>query len=592
MPEEKKESQVIKLPLKITVGDLAKKFDIAVTELIKVMMSNGIVANVNELVDYDIAAIIAEELEIKTELDHKVIDDTEELVADKLTELLKAEQENSKNLTPRPPIVTVLGHVDHGKTTLLDTLKKTKLADKEAGRITQHISSYQVKEKGKLITFIDTPGHEAFQAMRERGASIADIAILVVAADDGVKPQTKEVIKFLAEKKIPTVVAINKIDKQNADINRVKQELAENELLVEGYGGDTPFVEISAKNNKNLDELLETVLLVADMSELTADYDRDALGVVLEAEKDPKKGPLANIIIKTGTLKVGQDVLIGNISGRVRKIEDYTGTPISKAPPSMPITIYGLSEVPKSNEILQIIDVKAKRKIKLLGGNETKRDLDSSAIINDINASLMNKYSIILKADTQGSLEAITQVLQTISSKEIVLKIIQSGVGPITEKDIQTAQSGGATVYGFNVHPTQSAKQLAEKTEIITKSYNIIYELIEDVKEEMSSRLAPEIKRTDLGRLKVLAIFKNMKKSMIVGGKVMNGKIVKGAQIEILRDKQPINKGKLVQLQHNKEEVEEVKENFECGLTFEGTEKIEVGDILLSFEEEEVKRKI
>ncbi len=592
MPEEKKESQVIKLPLKITVGDLAKKFDIAVTELIKVMMSNGIVANVNELVDYDIAAIIAEELEIKTELDHKVIDDTEELVADKLTELLKAEQENSKNLTPRPPIVTVLGHVDHGKTTLLDTLKKTKLADKEAGGITQHISSYQVKEKGKLITFIDTPGHEAFQAMRERGASIADIAILVVAADDGVKPQTKEVIKFLAEKKIPTVVAINKIDKQNADINRVKQELAENELLVEGYGGDTPFVEISAKNNKNLDELLETVLLVADMSELTADYDRDALGVVLEAEKDPKKGPLANIIIKTGTLKVGQDVLIGNISGRVRKIEDYTGTPISKAPPSMPITIYGLSEVPKSNEILQIIDVKAKRKIKLLGGNETKRDLDSSAIINDINASLMNKYSIILKADTQGSLEAITQVLQTISSKEIVLKIIQSGVGPITEKDIQTAQSGGATVYGFNVHPTQSAKQLAEKTEIITKSYNIIYELIEDVKEEMSSRLAPEIKRTDLGRLKVLAIFKNMKKSMIVGGKVMNGKIVKGAQIEILRDKQPINKGKLVQLQHNKEEVEEVKENFECGLTFEGTEKIEVGDILLSFKEEEVKRKI
>ncbi len=592
MPEEKKESQVIKLPLKITVGDLAKKFDIAVTELIKVMMSNGIVANVNELVDYDIAAIIAEELEIKTELDHKVIDDTEELVADKLTELLKAEQENSKNLTPRPPIVTVLGHVDHGKTTLLDTLKKTKLADKEAGGITQHISSYQVKEKGKLITFIDTPGHEAFQAMRERGASIADIAILVVAADDGVKPQTKEVIKFLAEKKIPTVVAINKIDKQNADINRVKQELAENELLVEGYGGDTPFVEISAKNNKNLDELLETVLLVADMSELTADYDRDALGVVLEAEKDPKKGPLANIIIKTGTLKVGQDVLIGNISGRVRKIEDYTGTPISKAPPSMPITIYGLSEVPKSNEILQIIDVKAKRKIKLLGGNETKRDLDSSAIINDINASLMNKYSIILKADTQGSLEAITQVLQTISSKEIVLKIIQSGVGPITEKDIQTAQSGGATVYGFNVHPTQSAKQLAEKTEIITKSYNIIYELIEDVKEEMSSRLAPEIKRTDLGRLKVLAIFKNMKKSMIVGGKVMNGKIVKGAQIEILRDKQPINRGKLVQLQHNKEEVEEVKENFECGLTFEGTEKIEVGDILLSFKEEEVKRKI
>ncbi len=602
MPEEtitkKEESktsatkQAVKLPLKITVGDLAKEFDVAVTELIKIMMSNGIMANVNELVDYDIAAIIAEELKIKTELDHKAINDNEELVVDKLAELLKAEQENSKNLTPRPPIVTVLGHVDHGKTTLLDTLKKTKLAAKEAGGITQHISSYQVEEKGKLITFIDTPGHEAFQAMRERGASVADIAILVVAADDGVKPQTKEVIKFLAEKKIPTIVAINKIDKQNADINRVKQELAENELLIESYGGDTPFVEISAKNNKNLDALLDTILLVADMGELTADNDRDALGIVLEAKKDKSQGPLANIIIKTGTLKVGQDIMVGNIPGRIRNVTDYTGKSIAKAGPSMPITISGLTNVPNSNEILQVIDSKSKRKAKLIDDNTNQKDLSSSAIINDINASLMTKYSIILKADTQGSLEAITQVLQTISSEEIVLKIIQSGVGPITEKDVQTAQSGNATIYGFSVHPTPSANQLAEKVDITTRSYNIIYELIENVKEEMSSLLAPEIKRTDLGRLKVLAIFKNMKKSMIVGGKVMNGKIIKGEQLEILREKQPIAKGKLVQLQQNKEEVEEVKENFECGLTFEGTEKIEVGDILLGFKEEEVKRKI
>lgn len=592
MSKEKKEVTTIKLPLKITVGDLAEKFDIAVTKLIKIMMSNGIMANVNELVDYDIAAIIAEELEIKTELDHQAIDASEDLVADKLTELLKAEQENSKNLTSRPPIVTILGHVDHGKTTLLDTLKKTKLADKEAGGITQHISSYQVEEKGKLITFIDTPGHEAFQAMRERGASVADIAILVVAADDGVRPQTKEVIKFLAEKKIPTIVAINKIDKQNADTNRVKQELAENELLVEGYGGDTPFAEISAKNNKNLDKLLDTILLVADINELTADYNRNALGVVLEAKKDPQKGPLANIIIKTGTLKIGQDVLIGNTKGRIRKIEDYSGTSIAKALPSMPITIYGLSQIPNSNEILQIIDTKTKQKSKLLNKKQEPRDLSSSIIIDNINASLVNKYSIILKADTQGSLEAIEQVLKTIRSDEIILKIIQAGVGPITEKDIQTAQSGQATVYGFNVYPTQSATQLAKKVEISTKIYNVIYELIENVKEEMSTRLTPEIKRTDLGRLKILAIFKNMKKSMIVGGKVINGKIVKGEQIEVLRNKQPLGKGKLVQLQQNKEETNEVKENFECGLTFEGTEKIEIGDILLSFKEEEIKRKI
>ena len=585
------DKKAVKLPLKITVGDLATALDVAVPELIKVMMNNGIMANVNELVDYDIAAIIAEELGIETELDHQETGD-DELVIDKLTELLQAEQENSKNLKPRPPIVTVLGHVDHGKTTLLDTLKKTKLADKEAGGITQHISSYQVKEKDRLITFIDTPGHEAFQAMRERGASVADISILVVAADDGVKPQTKEVIKFLLEKKIPTVVAINKIDKPGANINKVKQELAEHNILVEGYGGDVPVCEISAKNNIGLDKLLETVLLLADITELTADYDRGALGVVLEAEKDTQKGPLANIIIKTGTLKVGQDVSIGHINGRVRKIEDYTGKAIPQATPSMPITIYGLPEVPNSNEILQVLTGKQKKKIKFTNTATATKDLSSNAIINDINASLLTKYSIILKADTQGSLEAIEQVLQTINSDEVVLKIIKKGVGPITEKDIQTAQSGEAVLYGFNIFPTQSASQLAEKVSATIKTFNIIYELIEDVKSEMSSRLAPEIKRTDLGRLKVLAIFKNMKKSMVVGGKVMNGKIVKGEFLEVLRDKEVIGLGKLTQLQHNKEDVSEVKENFECGLTFEGQTKIEVGDILLSYKEEEVKRKI
>ncbi len=581
----------IKLPLKITVGDLADKFDVPVTELIKIMMNNGIIANVNELVEYDIAAILAEELDLQTELDHKLIDD-DKLDIDELTELLQAEQENSKNLKPRPPIITVLGHVDHGKTTLLDTLKKTKIAEKEAGGITQHINSYQVKKGDKLITFIDTPGHEAFHSMRERGASLADIAILVVAADDGVKPQTKEVITFLLEKKIPTVVAINKIDKPGANINRVKQELAEEGLLLEGYGGDIPFNEISAKNNTGLDDLLETILLLADINKLTADYDREALGVVLEAKKDSQKGALANIIIKTGTLKIGQDIVIGNITGRIRKIEDYAGNSISKALPSMPITIYGLPQVPNSNEILKVLDKKLKRHLKLNNPKAEIKDLDSSTIINNINASLVNKYSIILKADTQGSLEAIEQILQTINSKEIVLKIIQKGVGPITEKDIQTAQSGEAIIYGFNVFPTQSASQSAEKTNTNIKTFRIIYELMEDIKEEMSSRLAPEIKRTDLGRLKVLAIFKNMKKSMVVGGKVMNGKTVKGEFLEVLRDKEVVGSGKLAQLQHNKEDVSEVKENFECGLTFEGSTKIEVGDTLLCYKEEEIKRKI
>ena len=588
------EKEVVELPAKIKVGDLAEKLNIPVTDLIKTMMSNGVMATVNELLDYEIAAIISEELGRKTSL-IKESSDSKENNKNSLDELeaLLAEDKKKKNLKNRPPIVTVLGHVDHGKTTLLDTLKQTKIADKEAGGITQHISSYQVKEKNRLITFIDTPGHEAFQAMRERGASLADIAVLVIAADDGVKPQTEEVINFVKEHQTPLVVAINKIDKPNADVNRVKQELAERGILVEGYGGDVPVAEISAKKNINLDTLLDTILLLADIHELKADYDRDAVGVILESKKDPRKGILANVIIKTGTLKVGENVIINGHISRIRKIENYLGQSIEKATPSMPITIYGLTQIPGNNEILRLASQEEIRK-KEKSKQEEKQNqpLDSSTIINNINAALMKKYSIILKADTHGTLEALEQVLKTIQSDEITLKIISSEVGPITEKDVQIAQTDQATIYGFNIYPTESAKQLAQKTGVSIKNFQIIYELIEDVKEEMSERLEPEIKRTDLGRLKVLAIFKTTKKSMIVGGKVTNGKMVKGKKLEIIRDKTPIGQGELTQLQHNKEDVQEVKENFECGLTFSGTDKIQVGDTLICFQEEQIKRKI
>ncbi len=586
--------KVVKLPTKISVGNLADKLNIEISQLIKTMLDNGIVANVNDLIDYDIAAILAEEFGIVTEeLDNRDQKDDQNSISDRLAEILERDTQNKKELKKRPPIVTVLGHVDHGKTTLLDTLKKTKLAEKEAGGITQHINSYQVKENNRLITFIDTPGHEAFQAMRERGASIADIAILVVAADDGVKPQTKEVIDFLLTKNIPTVVAINKIDKPTANTNKVKQELAEHKIFLEGYGGDIPYNEISAKNNINLDKLLETVLLVADINEIKGNYDSPPVGIVLEAKKDPRKGPLANIIIKNGTLKVGQDVIVGNIKGRIRKIEDYTGKNIKEATPSMPATIYGLPEVPNNNDLLEILTKEKEKELK--EKHETvslNKNLDSSTIIKNIDAALKNKFPIILKADTQGSLEALEQVLETLPKDEIVLKIIQKGVGPITEKDIQTAESGEAIIYGFNVYPTQSASQFGKKTKIVIKSFKIIYELIEDIKDEMSNRLEPEIKRTDLGKLKVLAIFKNMKKGMIVGGKVTTGKMVKNEQLEVLRDKEVIGKGILTQLQQNKEDVSEVKENFECGLTFSGNTKIEVGDTIRCFKEEEIKRKI
>lgn len=597
MPMPQKAQKTIKIPFQITVGDLAKKLDLDATAVITKLMENGIMASINEVIDYETAVLITEDFGFETEVEDSVVDD-EILTVEKLSEILKLEQENSEKLSLRAPIVTILGHVDHGKTTLLDTLRKTHIAEKESGGITQHISAYQAIKKDKLITFIDTPGHEAFAAMRQRGAGMADIAILVVAADDGVKPQTKEVAQFLTENKIPTIVAVNKIDKPEANVNRVKQELAEVGVLVEGYGGDIPINEISAKENRGLDDLLDTILLVAEVQNFKANEDRGALGVVLEAHKDPQKGAVATVLIKTGILKVGQDITIGGINGRVRKIEDYTGKSVKSAPPSMPVTLIGLPEVPNSNDVLQVqdggLDRKKKKMLARQSHSFAKGAVASSSqdLIKNIDTALMKKFSIIIKSDVQGTLEAIKQILNTIPSDEILLDILYAGVGPITETDIQAAQTGNAAIYGFNVSPTPIASRFAEENDVSVKSYSVIYELVEDVKEQMSELLEPEIKRVDLGRLKVLAVFKNLKRGIVVGGKVMNGKMVKGEFIEILRDKEPQGIGTLIQLQQNKQDVAEVKEGLECGITFEGKEKIFAGDVLLSYKEEKIKRKL
>lgn len=595
MPQENKNT--VKIPFQLTVGDLAKRLDLSSIEVIKKLMENGIMASINEVIDYETAVLIAEEFGFETVVEESAIDD-EILTIEKLGELLKLEQETSDTLTTRAPIVTILGHVDHGKTTLLDTLRKTHIAEKESGGITQHISAYQAKKKDALITFIDTPGHEAFASMRQRGAGIADIAILVVAADDGVKPQTKEVALFLAENKIPTIVAVNKIDKPEANVNKVKQELAEIGILVEGYGGDIPINEISAKQNLGLDDLLETILLVAEVQKFEANKERGALGVVLEAHKDPQKGAVATVIIKTGTLKVGQNITIRSINGRVRKIEDYAGNSVKSAGPSMPVTLIGLPDVPNSNDVLQVqsgqLDRKKRKLLARQGAFVSKGAVahNSQDLIRNIDAALMKKFSLIIKADAKGTLEAIKQILKTIPSDEVSLDILYDGVGPITETDIQAAQTGTAAVYGFNVSPTPIASRFAESNKVTVKSYNVIYELVADVKEQMSELLDPEIKRTDLGRLKVLAVFKNLKKGIVVGGKVMNGKLIKGEFLEILREKELQGTGKLLQLQHNKQDVAEVKEGLECGITFEGKEKIFPGDTLVCYKEEKIKRKL
>ncbi|OGI25133.1 MAG: translation initiation factor IF-2 [Candidatus Moranbacteria bacterium RBG_13_45_13] len=589
---EEIEKVKVKIPTLVTVKRFAELLGVGVTDVIKELMKNKILATINDEIDYDTAAVIASDLGFETEEDLEVAG-TGAMTLEQLDEILKKERESGKNLKHRPPVVTILGHVDHGKTTLLDTIRKTSVVEKEAGGITQHISAYQVKKKGEIITFVDTPGHEAFSAMRERGVSLADIAILVVAADDGVRPQTEEVISYLKDKKIPMVVAINKIDKPNANIQKVKQELADRGIVIEEWGGDVVSAEISAKQNMGIDELLDMVLLVAEVEDLRADYKRFPLGVVIESRLDPQKGHIATVLVRTGTLKVGQDVVVGTIAGRVRRLDDFRGKQMKEAGPSMPATVVGLSQSPNVNDVLQgVVDLKSAKAMEKgfqVNGSQEKK-LDSQTLLKSIEDQNINRLNIVLKTDVQGSLEAIEQILGTIKSDEVGINYVKQGVGDITESDVKLGQTSGAVVFGFNIQPTTVAKRLAEMNNVEIKTYHIIYELVEDIKKRLTDMLGEETRRTDRGKLKVLAVFKTGKKDMIVGGKVTSGKIVSGENIEILREEKSLGRGKLANLQQNKVDVDEVKEGFECGITFFGETKIKEGDILVCFHEEVVKK--
>lgn len=591
-PEIKK---IVKLPPLITVKKFSEFLELPVSQIISELMKNKILATINEDIDFETASIIAQDLGFETEKDLE-ISTSEILTLEKLIEICKQENESGKNLSSRPPIVTILGHVDHGKTTLLDNIRKSSVAAKEAGGITQRISAYQVKKNGQLITFIDTPGHEAFSAMRERGVSIADIAILVVAADDGARPQTEEVINYLKEKKIPVIVAINKIDKPEANLPKVKQELADREILIEEWGGKIICNEISAKQNIGIDKLLESILLTAEMENLHADSKRNGLAVVLESHLDPHKGPVSTVLVKTGTLKIGQDITAGSVWGRIKKIEDFTGKSVDSAGPSMPATIIGLRDTPNVNDTLQVMDkkmsVRLKSKLEAEKAFGSKKEVSKKKIYEAIDKNKVKKLDIILKADVQGSLEAIKQIVSSINSKEVTVGYIKTGVGSITESDVKIAQSSNAVIFGFNTTATSVAKRMAEGSNIEIKISNVIYELIESIKNKMAEMLPPEIIRTDLGALKVLEVFKTGKHDMIVGGKVIKGKAIKKCAIEIKRDKEIIGKGILSNLQQNKSEVEEVRQGNECGITFEGESKIKEGDTLIFYDEKEVKRKL
>jgi len=500
-------------------------------------------------------------------------------------------KEKKENIRSRPPIVVVLGHVDHGKTTLLDTIQKTNVVEKEAGGITQHIGAYQIKHNDKLITFIDTPGHEAFSQMRSRGAKVADIAILVIAAEEGVKPQTKEVISHIKKEKIPVVVALNKTDKPQANPEKVVGELEKEKLVVEERGGKVPAVKISAKEGTGIDELLEMILLVAEMEELKADIEKPANGVVVESYLDSKRGATATFLVIEGILKNGQWIACGNTYGKIKILEDFQGKKIEEAKPSFPVIVIGLNDVPIVGEKFRVVESEEQAKSSIA---ETKSDLSAEtqeAEAEDLGEEAKT-LNLILKADVQGSLEAIEDNLKKIDLQGIGLNILKTEVSEVSESDVKTAYPANALIIGFRVKVPTNILNLAKRSEIKIRNYEVIYELFEGIKKEAAKLLKPEITKEDLGKLKVLAIFRREKSRMIVGGKVIEGKLINKASLDVMRNEEKIASGKITQLQHNKKDVGEVEKGREAGILYEGEPVIEEGDILEVYKKEKKKREL
>lgn len=496
----------------------------------------------------------------------------------------------------RPPVVVVLGHVDHGKTKLLDTIRKTKVAEKESGGITQHIGAYQTDVNGKTITFLDTPGHEAFSAIRSRGAKVADIAILVVAADEGVKPQTKEAIKIIKEEKIPFIVALNKIDKEGANVQKVKQDLAAEDVLVEDWGGKVPVVEISAKAGKNISELLDMILLVAELEELKEDLSPPAKGIIIESNLDKRRGYVATGLVQKGILNLGDWIVVGTVVGKIKSMEDFMGKPLVQARPSQPVLITGWPTAPDIGKEFVVAPGKDEA-TRIAGENVNLAPLftffKGSAATGDENKKFLN---LIFKSDVSSSLEAIEASINSIKSQEVGYHVISYDIGNITEADVKTAIASKGQVVGFRVGMEESAKKLAGKEGVKISNFEIIYELIEYVRGEMGELLGVEIKKNPIGKLKVLATFKKDSRSQIFGGRVMSGKVVRGAMGDITRSGSVIVSGKIGQLQHNKEDMPEVKEGLEAGIRFDSLGKefpeVKGGDILDVYEEEKIKRTI
>ena len=585
----KKAPVKVMIPDEISVGELASRMKKTGAEVVKCLMKNGIMASLSQIIDFDTAAIIAEEMGCKVEKE-VVITIEERLIDD--------HEDKAEDLVPRAPVVVVMGHVDHGKTSLLDTIRHTSVAAGEAGGITQHIGAYQVQVNGKPITFLDTPGHEAFTSMRARGAMITDIAILVVAADDGIMPQTVESINHAKAAEIPIIVAINKMDKPTANPDRIMQQLTEYELVPEEWGGETIICPISAKTGMGIDNLLDMVVLTAEMRELRANPNRSAHGAVIEARLDKGRGPVATLLVQNGTLHQGDVIIAGTAVGRVRAMTNHKGQKVTDAGPSVPVEIIGMGEVPGAGDDFHAVaDERMARELVEQRKHEQKSALNNNVgkvtledLFSQIQAGEMKNLNVIVKADVQGSAEAVKASLEKLTNEEVRVRVIHCAVGAINESDVTLAATSGAIVVGFNVRPDANAKDTAARMNVDMRMYRVIYDAINEIEAAMKGMLAPKFKEVDLGRAEVRNVFRITGVGMVAGCYVLDGKMQRNAQMRLLRDNIVIYDGAIASLQRFKDSVKEVAAGYECGITFEKFQDIKEGDIIEAFIMEEIER--
>jgi translation initiation factor IF-2 len=578
----------IELPGSIVIRDLAQKIEKSPIDLIKKLMSNGVMATINQAVDFDTAAIVVAEygFEAVPEVVEEVVVETGEVPL--WRRMIAGEDE--AQLSNRPPVITILGHVDHGKTSLLDAIRQTDVAAGEAGGITQHIGAYQVEHKGRVITFLDTPGHAAFTQMRARGAQGADIVVLVVAADDGVMPQTREAIAHAKAARVPIIVAMNKIDKSNANPERVKQQLAEQELVPDEWGGSTMVIPVSAKQKQGIEDLLEGVLLVADNTSIKANPSGKVIGTVIEAELDKSKGTMATLLIQNGTLESGDIVVAGTTHGRLRALSDYKGKPVKKAGPSTPVAVMGLNDVPSAGDVFEVVDsekearlIVAERQALAKSQAQTRKKVSLEDLFSSVQAGEAKELNLIVKADVQGSLDPIVSELKKLGEGEIGIKVLYSETGNIGDNDVMLASASNAIIIGFNVQVDVSARRMAEKEGVDIRLYEIIYRMTEDIEKALNGMLEPVLKEEIIGRAQVLAVFSASKFGKVAGCRVTEGELRRNAKVRLYRGTDIVYEGDMGSLRHEKEDVREVRQGFECGVGFKSFNDIQVGDQLVCY---------